>query len=206
MHFHNALEPNGALFFMKNIKNLLFIALLVFLVVEVLIIFPSKLEHEDDKAVRARVEEQERRFKEQGGVPEQTATQMDQRMGGVHLVESQSGSRDWELFANSAEGSQAAGTWKLHQVKVLFYNKEKVEFTVTGDTGTIDAKSKDLNVIGHVTTRSENGYTFETPSIYYSSLKRQIQSPEQVTMKGPKDESGQGILLQGRKMLVLVDQ
>ncbi|MDG0816754.1 LPS export ABC transporter periplasmic protein LptC [Bdellovibrio svalbardensis] len=195
---------------MKNIKNFVFIGLLIFLFVEVLIVFPSKLEHEDDKALRARIEAEVRR-REQNladgkGEVEPTSTVAEQRMGGVHLVESQQGLRDWELFANSAEGSQSAGTWKLHQVRVLFYNKEKVEFTVTGDQGSIDAKSKDLSIIGNVTTKSENGYSFMTPSVYYSSLKRIIQSPEQVTMKGPRDSSGEGLVLKGRSMQVLVDE
>ncbi|QDK36819.1 LPS export ABC transporter periplasmic protein LptC [Bdellovibrio sp. NC01] len=191
---------------MKNIKNLIFIGLLIFLFVEVLIVFPSRLEHEDDKAVRERIAKQEALKKlNNGKEPEPSSTLAEQRMGGVHLVESQQGLRDWELFATSAEGSQNAGNWKLHEVRVLFYNKEKVEFTVTGDTGTIDAKSKDLSIIGNVTTRSENGYSFQTPSVYYSSVKRQIESPEEVTMKGPKDTTGEGMLLKGRRMLVTVD-
>lgn len=198
-------EGRDAFFIMKNIKNLIFIGLLIFLFVEILIVFPAKLEHEDDKAVRARVEEQERKKLENQGKEEDTSTLAEQRMGGVHLVESQSGLRDWELFAKSAEGSQAAGTWKLHDVRVLFYNKEKVEFTVTGDQGSIDAKSKDLSIIGNVTTTSVNGYSFQTPSVFYSSVKRQIESPEQVTMKGPKDTTGDGMILKGRRMLVLVD-
>lgn len=196
---------------MKNIKikNVIFIGLLIFLFVEVLIVFPSKLEHDDDKAIRARIEEQARQRKqnlaEGKDEVEPTSTLAEQRMGGVHLVESQQGLRDWELFAKSAEGSQTAGTWKLHQVRVLFYNKEKVEFTVTGDQGVIDAKSKDLSITGNVTTKSENGYSFQTPSVYYSSVKRIIQSPEEVTMKGPKDKTGEGLILKGRRMEVSVD-
>ncbi|HEX7676406.1 MAG TPA: LPS export ABC transporter periplasmic protein LptC [Bdellovibrio sp.] len=191
---------------MKKVWNYVFIALLVFLFVEVLIVFPSKLQHDDDKSVRERVEKQEAEKSKNGGKPGEPSSLSDQRLGGVHLVESQQGMRDWELFANSAEGSQASGNWKLHQVKVLFYNKEKVEFTVTGDQGSIDAKSKDLSIIGNVTTTSVNGYTFQSPSVYYSSVKRQIQSPEDVTMKGPKDKTGEGMVLKGRKMLVLVDE
>lgn len=190
---------------MKNIKNLILIGLLVFLFVEVLIVFPSKLEHDDDKAIRARIEEQELQRKNKPA-EEPTSSLTDQRMGGVHFVESQLGLRDWELFAKSAEGSQAAGTWVLHQVRVLFYNKEKVDFIVTGDQGSIDAKSKDINIIGNVTTKSENGYSFMTPSIYYSSQKRIIQSPEEVTMKGPNDSTGEGLILKGRSMEVLVDE
>ena len=190
---------------MKNIKNLIFAVLLGFLFVEILIVFPSKLEIEDDKSLRSRVEKQEERIKNKKLFDDDISKLSDQRMGGVHLVESQQGLRDWELFAKSAEGSQASGTWKLHQVRVLFYNKEKVEFTVVGDHGSIDSKSKDLSILGNVATRSENGYVFQTSSIFYSSHKRQILSPNQVIMTSPKDVSGEGLMLKGRNMLVLVD-
>ncbi|WII73447.1 LPS export ABC transporter periplasmic protein LptC [Bdellovibrio sp. 22V] len=199
---------------MAKFKNLIFASLLVILFVEVLIVFPSRLEHEDDKQVQARVDaerkkqkDKEERIKRGEKVEEEEPSSLaEQKMQGVHLVESQQGNRDWELFAVSAEGSQGAGTWELKNVKVLFYNNEKVEFTVTGDKGTIDSKSKDLSVIGNVLTRSENGYSFKTPSIFYSSKTRQIESPEQVLMQGPKDSSGQGLFLKGNRMRVLVDQ
>ncbi|KYG61354.1 LPS export ABC transporter periplasmic protein LptC [Bdellovibrio bacteriovorus] len=198
---------------MAKFKNLIFAALLIILFVEILIIFPNRLEHEDEAEVRKRVEAQEQLAKERDEAikrgekpPEQPSSLMEQKMQGVHLVESQQGTRDWELFAVSAEGSQTEGTWKLRQVRVLFYNKEKVEFTVTGDTGTINDKTKDLSVEGNVVTRSENGYIFKTPSIYYSSKTRQIDSPEEVVMQGPADNSGGGMNLKGHRMKVLVDQ
>lgn len=197
---------------MAKIKNLLFVVLLVALFIEVLIVFPSRLEHEDEAAVRARVEaqvkinkEKEERLK-RGEKVEEPSSLANQKMQGVHLVESQQGNRDWELFAVSAEGNQGGGTWKLRNVKVLFYNKEKVEFTVTGDQGTIDSKSKDLSVIGNVVTRSENGYVFKTPSVFYSSKTREIESPEEVNMFGPKDDGIGGMDLSGHHMKLLVDQ
>ncbi|WP_413575649.1 LPS export ABC transporter periplasmic protein LptC [Bdellovibrio sp. HCB290] len=197
---------------MAKFKNLIFTALLVLLFVEVLIVFPQKLEHEDDTQVQARVELQEKRRKEleelgKDAQAKPTAGPMaDQRMGGVHLVESQKGQRDWELFSESAEGSQGSGNWKLKKVRVFFYNKEKVEFTATGDEGTIDAASKDLKIEGNVITRSENGYVFKTPGISYSSVKRLIESPETVYMEGPPDKSGGGMVVKGRSMQVFVDQ
>lgn len=197
---------------MAKFKNLIFGTLLVLLFVEVLIVFPSKLEIEDEVALRTRVEKYEKEVKEKeermkrGEKFEEPSSLAQQKMQGVHLVESQQGTRDWELFAASAEGSQTEGTWKLKQVKVLFYNKEKVEFTVTGDSGTIDSKSKDLSVIGNVVTRSENGYVFQTPSIFYSSKIRQIDSPKQVTMTGPSDTTGEGLFVNGGRMRVHVDQ
>lgn len=197
---------------MGKLKNIIFLTLLGLLFVEILIVFPSRLEHEDEAEVRARVEAQAKLNKEKeerlkrGEKVDESTSMADQKMGGVHLVESQQGTRDWELFSEAAEGSQGAGNWKLHQVRVLFYNKEKVEFTVTGDTGTIDSATRNISVIGNVVTRSENGYLFKTPSIYYNTKTRIIDSPEQVEMRGPPEGNLGGMELKGRKMKVNVDQ
>ena len=45
---------------MGKLKNIIFITLLGLLFVEILIVFPSRLEHEDEAEVRARVEAQNR--------------------------------------------------------------------------------------------------------------------------------------------------
>ncbi|RYZ72256.1 MAG: LPS export ABC transporter periplasmic protein LptC [Proteobacteria bacterium] len=179
---------------MKNLKNILFVSLLVFLFVEVLIIFPNRLEHkEEERAAKATADATQ-------------SQQPEQKMNGLHYVETQEqGGRDWEFFAEAAEGSIGTAAFDLKNVRVLFYNKEKVSFTVTGDRGSIDGKSKDLRIRGNVVTKSENGYTFKTPSIFYSSKKRQILSPEKVNMMGPADELGEGFELNGRNMLVTVD-
>lgn len=181
---------------MAKFKNLIFISLLILLFVEVLIIFPSQLEREEKKVVH------------EGPKPvpaASTSLVSEQKMEGVHLVESQKGARDWELFADEAEGKQGTASWKLKKMRVFFYNKEKVEFTVTGDEGSIDSKSKNLQIKGNVVTQSVNGYVFKTPSIAYNSVSREIQSPEQVQMMGPPDASGGGLSLKGYNMTAFVD-
>ncbi len=176
---------------MKNLKNFIFISLLVFLFVEVLIIFPNKLDHKAGESPKATLDE--------------GSSQPEQKVQGLHLVETQGGSRDWELFSEVAEGYLGKGAWELKNVRVLFYNKEALSFTVTGDLGSIDGKTKDLRIKGNVITRSENGYIFKTPSIFYNSKSRQIKSPESVSMRGPADEMGEGFVLEGVNMEVFVD-
>lgn len=192
-----------------NLKNTLFVILLVALFIEVLIIFPNRLEHTVDKAPIELTSDDKDKDKDEDKLKDKEAEKSkvvspSQKAKGIHLVESQQGSRDWELFSESAEGDQSA-SWELKNVKVLFYNKEKLGFTVTGDRGSIDGKSKDLHIRGNVVTKSENGYVFKTSSIFYSSKKRQILSPEKVNMQGPKDEMGDGFVIDGVNMTVLVD-
>jgi LPS export ABC transporter protein LptC len=189
---------------MMKFKNLLFTILLVFLFVEVVIVFPNHLaknNNEPPPAPKVVVDPNAPPKKE-----EPIPLKADQKVSGMHLVESQSGKRDWELFAQSASGSQGSGSWNLKQVRALFYNSEKVEFTVTGDEGSIDSKTKNLSIRGHVVTQSANGYSFETPSIEYQSTIRQISCPEEVVMKGPHDKDGDGLHLKGSDMIVEVDK
>lgn len=188
-----------------RLKNLFLTGLLIFLFVEVLVVFPNRLAKNAEPPPPPPAEKV---YDKDGKEVEPPPPPMkaDQKVSGMHLVESQSGKRDWELFSQSAEGSQGSGTWKLNQVRALFYNKEKVEFTVTGDEGSVDSKTRDLNIRGHVVTKSANGYSFETPSIFYRSGSRLIQSPDEVVMKGPQDKDGEGFYLKGSDMVVDVDK
>lgn len=195
---------------MAKYKNLIFVILLIALFVEVLIIFPSKLEHdEEDNYIPMTREEREAFEKKKADEMAEeeknnpTSLVAGQKMKGVHLVESQKGIRDWELYADVAEGAQGTEAWQLKKIRVFFYNQEKVEFTVVGDEGKIDAKV--LQIRGHVVTKSTNGYEFKTPSVSYISASRQIRSPEQVSMSGPPDKTGGGIILTGSDMTAYVD-
>ncbi|MCB0369740.1 MAG: hypothetical protein KDD45_09955, partial [Bdellovibrionales bacterium] len=80
---------------MRNIRRLLFLLLLIFIIIEVIFIFPKKLETSataaDDNSL---IQEKEK---------------AEQKMDGVHLVEAQKGNRDWELFAEKARGYQGTG-------------------------------------------------------------------------------------------------
>lgn len=172
-----------------RIRNIVFLVLLGFLFVEVLIVFPSRLDPSKE---------------EKAAAPVAADMGPDQKMAGVHLVESQRGSHDWELFAEKGEGKQGKENWALSNVRVLFYNKDKVDFTVTGQSGTID--SKDIRIRGKVKTVSVNGYQFETEEIAYDSKSRRILSPGRVEMLGPKDNQGSGLHVVGKKMLVEVDR
>lgn len=124
----------------------------------------------------------------------------DQKMEGVHLVESREGDRDWELFAEAAEGYQGHGTWELRKVKVLFYSEDQVQFTVTGDQGSIDSKSKDMSIRGQVQMISANGYRFNTDVCNYEATPRILKSPFAVKMVGPPDNKGKAMHLVGDRM------
>ncbi|MEZ0392943.1 MAG: LPS export ABC transporter periplasmic protein LptC [Pseudobdellovibrionaceae bacterium] len=191
---------------MRKFYGILFAIFMIFLFLEILIGFPISLEHEPFQLPNSS-DEKSKTAENQKEANGSSTTQLEteQKMQGVHLVESRAGDRDWELFAESAENSQGKGAWQLQNVKVLFYNNDKVDFTVTGKRGNIDSGSKNMKIEGNVVTRSSNGYTFQSNSVSYFSTRRLIRSPEAIRMVGPADERGKGLILTGAEMEANVD-
>jgi LPS export ABC transporter protein LptC len=179
---------------MKKWSGWIFALLVGFLFLEVLVGFPIPLNSRtEDEAPPARQD-----LSQVSGA--------EQKMQGVHLVESTSGNRDWELYAEAAEGYQGKGTWELKNVKVLFYSLDVVQFTVTGNAGSIDTKTKDMNIVGNVETVSANGYRFQAPAVKYQAQARLLLSPDKIKMTGPPDSKGRSMILTGENMETQVDK
>ena len=176
---------------MRRWRAWIFGLLLAFLFVEIWLGFPIKLENSESDAPKVAPGE---------------STEAQEKMKGVHLVETSGGDRDWELFADSAEGYGGTGKWQLKNVKILFYSKNKAEFTVTGKEAEIDTKTKDMKVEGDVKTVTNNGYHFSSPLLLYLSKQRLLRSPGPVVMTGPGDSEGEGLRLQSDYMQAYVDR
>jgi LPS export ABC transporter protein LptC len=178
---------------MRRLKKIFFLLLLLGIFVELIIIVPQKIQNHRG----SRLSEVAKKINEESG----------KSFGqGIHIVESQKGQRDFELFAESAEGQQGVGTWNLFKIRVNYYNKQTVDYTVTGEKGFVDGRTKDMDIVGKVKTVSKNGYEFITSSIHYKAFDRLITSPDQVAMRGPRDKDGEGLRLTGKQMSVDVEK
>lgn len=122
---------------------------------------------------------------------------IEQSMRGVHLVEASGGEKEWELWADEALAFKAEQQWTLENVKAIFFGEDGVFFTVTGDSGLVEPKSKNMQVKGNVVTRSSNGYVFKTEEVIYKSESRKLISPHAISMLGPQDKAGQSLSLTG---------
>jgi LPS export ABC transporter protein LptC len=178
---------------MSSFKNALFIILLVGLFIEVLIIFPRQLSEKKKNEL-------------QPNNQESLVSGPQQAMQGVHLVESQNGSRDWELFASKAIGSKEQAKWTLQEIKVNFYNNESIDFIVTAQSGILDQKTKDMKLEGRVIITSNNGYIFETEIAEYTASQRMIWCPDRIDMKGPVDQDSSGFKVSGTQMRVDIEK
>jgi LPS export ABC transporter protein LptC len=126
---------------------------------------------------------------------------VDQSLQGMHMIETQEGGKEWELWSDKADRLRDKELLKLDQVKAIFFSKSGMTFTVTGKTGTVEVKSKNMRVEGDVVTKSSNGYAFKTQSVDYSSENKSLSTDLPVEMIGPKEVKGTGLKLKGRGML-----
>jgi LPS export ABC transporter protein LptC len=199
---------------MRKLTGFLFGAFLVLLVLQIVIGFPISLEQEPillpKKIVPKTAEEIQKEELEKARLEKERKFPISnvdtaQKMDGVHLVESRKGTRDWELYADSAENQNKNGQWNLQVVKIFFYNKDKIDFIVTGQSGYIEPGSRNIRIQGDVVTKSANGYVFRTSSVSYNSEKRLITSPDLVRMRSPSEDQGSSIELTGQNMEAQVE-
>lgn len=167
----------------------------IFIFMEILIIFPRTLEKaEEDTPLEQTVSANQ-------FIDSNKKSSIEQKMLGVHLVESGIDQKNWELFAQEANGS-ADANWFVKKLKVHFFSSPTSMFTVEGDVGEVDGESKNMLIRGQVTTTSSNGYLFKTNSLKYVSEEKLMLSPDEVTMKGPPDAQGEGFELTGNRLRV----
>lgn len=122
---------------------------------------------------------------------------IDQSMKGMHMIETQEGGKEWELWSEKATSLKGKDLLELDSVKAIFFSNSGVTFTVTGNKGRVQVKSKDLRVEGDVVTRSSNGYIFRTESMNYESKSRLLTAANLVEMLGPRDSEGHSLHLTG---------
>ena len=106
--------------------------LFILLVVQIIIIAPKSIQ-----------ENSEPEPVEQAPVDQQ----VEQSMKGAHMVETQDSSKEWELWAEDATRYRGMTTLTLNKVKALFFGKDGVTFTVTGDKGTVEEKTKNMQAV-----------------------------------------------------------
>ncbi len=132
---------------------------------------------------------------------EEIGDQTKKIVQGIHVVEAKGESIDWELWADRADQTSSQSLWQLEDVKSKFYGVQKVEYTVTGNSGQVSEDQKKMKVQGKVLTQSTSGFSFESEEVVYNSEAKQLESPDNIKMKGPKDVNGDRLILTGRNLV-----
>ena len=136
------------------------------------------------------------------GPPKPGEVGAGQIMRDVHSVEAKAGGKEWELWAKRAMRAADDSDLTIEDVRVKFFAKNGMYFTVTGKKGRVTPNKDEIRIAGDVVTRSSNGYEFRADSAIYDSKQKMLRSPGAVRMTGPKDPDGGALSLTGREMIV----
>jgi LPS export ABC transporter protein LptC len=131
---------------------------------------------------------------------------IDQSINGMHMIETQEGGKEWELWSDKATSLKSKELLKLDVVRAIFFSSSGVTFTVTGDHGLVEVKTKNLRVDGDVVTRSSNGYTIRSETMEYDSGTKLLSAPGPVNVTGPRDAEGHALHLTGVGMHASVEK
>ena len=165
------------------------------ILIQIVLIAPSQIRDGETKAAVPSATPEESGDNESKEIAKDS--NVDQSLKGMHMIETQEGRKEWELWSDKATSLKAKELLQLDSVKTIFFSDSGVTFTVTGKQGLVQVKSKNLRVEGDVVTRSSNGYTFRSEVMEYESKGRALTAPGRVEMIGPKDSQGHALKLTG---------
>lgn len=123
-------------------------------------------------------------------------TEADVGLDTMHYVETKDGQREWELEAVSARYFKDENLTMLDRVKVVFYHKKGITYTLEGREGRFKNDTRDVEVRGDVVITSSEGYQLKTDSLKMVSGGKEISTEGRIVLKGPRlDAEGVGLLI-----------
>ncbi|MBI3398218.1 MAG: LPS export ABC transporter periplasmic protein LptC, partial [Deltaproteobacteria bacterium] len=108
----------------------------------------------------------------------------DIRIDKARYVETKDGRKEWELEADSAQYFKDDNLIVFENVKVVFYSKDGIYYTLKGRQGRLRNDTKDIDVAGDVVATSEDGYQLKTDTLKYTAAVRQITTKDRVVFTG----------------------
>jgi len=103
----------------------------------------------------------------------------------ARYIETKDGQKEWELEADSAQYFKGDNLTVFENVKVIFYSKNGVNYTLIGREGKLRNDSKDMDIVGDVVITSTDNYQLKTDSLQYTEGVKQISTKDRVFFTGP---------------------
>ncbi len=92
------------------------------------------------------------------------------------LIETYKGEEVWRLKAEIANIFDNKKLIEAETLTVNFYEKGKHFSTLTSNKGNINQKTNDMEAMGNVIVKNEEGYTLETEQLKWNNKERKIYS------------------------------
>ncbi|MBI3813636.1 MAG: LPS export ABC transporter periplasmic protein LptC [Nitrospinae bacterium] len=120
---------------------------------------------------------------------------IDLIMRRVRLVEKKGGHKEWELLARKAEFDKSENKINLEDIKATFYPADRKPITISSKKGIVNNENKDINLIGDVLIKSDDGYKLNTENLLWIASKRVLETDDFVKITGERFKiTGNGLI------------
>ncbi len=117
--------------------------------------------------------------------PPTIAPEKQGEMKEIRLTEIQEGEKKWVLTAAEADYLKDKDRIHINKVWVEIFGKNNDNVIITGESGFIDIKSRDLTLEGSVRAQSAD-YEFTSELVRYDPKNRVLSAPGPVKVQGPR--------------------
>ncbi len=124
-------------------------------------------------------------------------TDADLKMDRVHIVQNKQGTKNWEMWADTAKVYRKKDSTQMENIHLRFYPKNGNVMDVTADNGLMENKSRNLRLRGNVLIKSQDGVSMRTKALQFRPKEKKIDSDEKIFVKGDSFQLT-GVGLQGR--------
>ncbi len=124
-------------------------------------------------------------------------TDADLKMDRVHIVQNKQGTRNWEMWADTAKVYRKKDFTQMENIHLRFYSKNGEVMDVTADSGLMENQSRNMRLRGNVLIKSQDGVSLRTESLQFRPKEKKIDSDEKILIEG-KSFHLSGVGLRGR--------
>jgi len=112
----------------------------------------------------------------------------DQQVGDFSLTESVQGTKKWTLWAQWAAIYNEKAQVRARNVRIDFFEESGKKFSeLKADSGIIYQRTNDMEAMGDVVVRTEEGITLETQSLKWLNASQKILSDDFVKITRARD-------------------
>ncbi len=108
----------------------------------------------------------------------------DLKMDRVHIVQNKQGSKNWEMWADTAKVYRKKDHTKLENVHLRFYPKNGQIMDVTADNGLMENQSRNMRLRGNVLIKTQDGISMRTEALQFRPKEKKIDSDEKIFVRG----------------------
>jgi len=112
----------------------------------------------------------------------------DQEVGNFSLTESEAGTKKWTLWAEWAAIYNESAKVNARNVRIDFFEEDGTKFSeLKADSGILNQRNNDMEALGNVHVKTENGISLETQSLSWLNLSQKIVSDDFVKITQGRD-------------------